>query len=115
MEESLGEIIERFIKKRINNINNSQSDVYSYVNTDNFGEILEKLIILHQRVWVLEDRISENPHNNELVADLKRKIDICFKQKRPRLIEALNKIVDDAIVNNKNLIEDSVKIYKGHQ
>ena len=46
---------------------------------------------------------------------LKRKIDICFKQKRPRLVQAINRQVSDAIVNNTSLVEDSVKLYKGVQ
>ena len=37
---------------------------------------------------------------------LKKKIDICFKDKRPRLVEAVNRMVNDSIVNNKSLIEE---------
>ena len=46
------------------------------------------------------------------VADLKRKIDICFKIKRPRLVQAINMLVDNSIAKNKSLREDSVKVYK---
>ena len=41
--------------------------------------------------------------------------DICFKQKRPKLVQANNRQVSDAIVNNTSLVEDSVKLYKGVQ
>ena len=38
---------------------------------------------------------------------------ICFKQKRPKLVQAVNMLVDNSIRNNKSLREDSVKLYKG--
>ena len=43
----------------------------------------------------------------------KKKIDICFKIKRPKFVQAINLLVEDAIRNNKSLKEDSVKLYKG--
>jgi hypothetical protein len=60
----------------------------------------------------LEDSIADAKTDEE-VASLKRKIDICFKEKRPRLVEALNRMMEDSIRNSKSLIEDSVKHYKG--
>lgn len=83
-----------------------------YVATDNLGEMIEKLIILHIRTWMLEDLITGNNSDSEL-ADIKRKIDVCFKIKRPKLIQAINALVDDAIVNNRSLRENSVKLYNG--
>ena len=82
--------------------------------TDNLGEVVEKLCILHIRTWMLEDDAQEATTDEEL-GSLKRKIDICFKQKRPRLVQAINRQVSDAIVNNTSLVEDSVKLYKGVQ
>ena len=80
--------------------------------TDNPGEVVEKLCILHIRTWMLEDAAQEATTDEELGA-LKRKIDICFKQKRPKLVQAINRQVSDAIINNTSLVEDSVKLYKG--
>jgi hypothetical protein len=82
------------------------------IATDNLGEVVEKLSILHIRTWMLEDAIQEAKTDEE-IAELKRKIDICFKVKRPRLVQAINCLVEDAIHNNKSLREDSVKLYKG--
>lgn len=82
------------------------------LETDNLGEIVEKLMILHIRCWMLEDAIQQATSDSE-IADLKRKIDICFKTKRPRLVQAINLCIDNAIKNNRSLVEDSVKIYKG--
>ena len=101
---NVGELLDSLIKERIDFLyRNKENNNIEYIQTDNFGEILEKLIILHVRVWRLEDKINENYHNNDLVADLKRKIDICFKQKRPKFIQAINKLIDDTILNNKSL------------
>ena len=63
-------------------------------------------------MWMLEDAIQEAKTDAE-VSDLKRKIDICFKVKRPRLVQAVNLLVDDAIATGRSLREDSVKLYKG--
>ena len=82
------------------------------IETDNIGEVIEKLCILHCRMWYLEDAISDSTNDTE-IAELKRKIDICFKQKRPTYIQAINKMIDQAITTEKSLIENSVKIYKG--
>jgi hypothetical protein len=76
------------------------------------GEVIEKLSILHCRMWYLEDAIS-NANTNEEIAILKKKIDICFKIKRPKYVEAINRMVDKSIMTGKTLIEDSVKLYKG--
>ena len=83
-----------------------------FAETDNLGEVVEKLCILHIRTWMLEDAAQEASSDEELGA-LKRKIDICFKQKRPKLVQAINRLVSDSIVNNTSLVEDSVKLYKG--
>jgi hypothetical protein len=82
------------------------------IETDNLGEVIEKLSILHCRMWYLEDAISDAKSDNE-IAELKRKIDICFKIKRPKYVQAINRMVENSIVNNKSLVEDSVKLYKG--
>jgi hypothetical protein len=82
------------------------------IETDNIGEVIEKLCILHCRMWYLEDAISASTIDEE-IANLKRKIDICFKQKRPKYVQAVNRMIDNAIVNNKSLVEDSVKLYNG--
>lgn len=83
-----------------------------YVETDNLGEVIEKLAILHIRTWMLEDAIQAAKSDSE-IADLKRKIDICFKVKRPKYVQAINCMIENAIVHNKSLREDSVKLYKG--
>lgn len=105
IEEVLKETVKKVCSKR------EIPDV-EYIETDNLGEVVEKLAILHIRTWMLEDAIHQAKTDQE-VAELKRKIDICFKVKRPKYVEAINRMVDNAIVTNKSLVEDSVKLYKG--
>lgn len=112
MENRFGEVIETCIKETVNEVlSRRELPDIEYIETDNLGEVVEKLAILHVRMWMLEDMINASTTDEEL-ADLKRKIDICFKIKRPRLVQALNLLVDNAIAKNKSLREDSVKVYK---
>lgn len=120
--KNLGESIEDIISKTVDsvlenvrNVDRSNSLIMpnsTYIATDNLGEVIEKLAIIHIRMWMLEDAI-QTASSNEEIAELKRKCDICFKVKRPKYVQAINALVEDAITNNKSLKEDSVKLYKG--
>lgn len=109
-------MLDMVLREHVYNILNRKDlmfgDPPEYAASDSFGELLEKLAILHIRTWHLEDAMQEAKSDEEL-ADLKRKVDICFKVKRPKLVAALNAMIDDAIIRDKNLKEDSVKLYKG--
>ena len=110
---NLGENIEKIIKETVDRVLSEDGLPDSeYVSTDNLGEVIEKLSIIHIRMWMLEDAIQAATSDEE-IAELKRKCDICFKVKRPRYVQAINLIVDDAIRHNKSIKEDSVKLYKG--
>ena len=111
----IGEKIEDIIKNTVTNVLNKSKTVElppDIIETDNIGEVIEKLAILHCRMWYLEDTIGLSNSDSE-ISDLKRKIDICFKQKRPKYVEAINRMIDKSITDGKSLIEDSVKLYKG--
>jgi len=113
--KTLGESIEDIIKRTVNDVLDNLGDELpdsNYIATDNLGEVIEKLAIIHIRMWMLEDAIQAATSDAE-IAELKRKCDICFKVKRPKYVQAINALVDDAIVNEKSLREDSVKLYKG--
>lgn len=84
------------------------------IQTDNISEVIEKLIILHIRMWMLEDKADVTTDKDELLS-IEKKIDICFKQKRPKLVQALNLMIDNAIRNGESLVEDSVKLYEGYK
>ena len=108
-----GNILNKCIEETVHEVLSKREmpDV-EYIQTDNLGEIVEKLVILHIRTWMLEDAIQEAKTDTE-IASLKKKIDICFKVKRPRFVQAINQLVDTSIAQSKSLIEDSVKAYKG--
>jgi len=109
----LGELIEQIIHDTVNRtLEEDQMPDSEYIATDNLGEIIEKLAIIHIRMWMLEDAMQAAQSDEEL-AELKRKVDICFKVKRPKYVQAINLLVDDAIRTGKSLREDSVKLYKG--
>ncbi len=110
----IGEKIEYVIEKTIENLLDVSTTVdlpNDIIETDNIGEVIEKLAILHCRMWHLEDLVAEATTNEE-IGVLKRKIDICFKQKRPKYVEAINRMIENSVINGKSLIEDSVKHYK---
>lgn len=111
ISEMLNMVLEKYVDEIM-----SQDILYknipTYAASDSMAEILEKMVILHIRTWHLEDAIQAAKSDEE-VADLKRKIDICFKQKRPQLVAALNASLDDAIVSARSVREESVKMYKG--
>jgi hypothetical protein len=114
MNQEIADVIEKAIKDRVQNtlIHRTVPELTSdVVATDSIGEVIDKLCILHIRTWFLEDIIDESTSDAE-VASIKRKVDICFKKKRPQYIQAINKMIDDAIQNGTALAEDSVKIYK---
>lgn len=111
----IGESLEKVIQDRVAEVCADKTVpelLPDVVATDNLGEVVEKLIIVHIRMWMLEDQLGVAKTDEEIAA-LKKKTDICFKQKRPRLVEAINKIVDDAIRTGKPIREDSVKLYEG--
>jgi hypothetical protein len=112
---TIGEEIDSLIKEAVTRVLNENKDVPmppDIIETDNIGEVIEKLSIIHCRMWYLEDAAATAKTDQD-VAEYKRKSDICFKQKRPKYVEAINRMIDNAIRKNKSLVEDSVKLYKG--
>ncbi len=112
---NIGEYIDELIRLKITESLNNDKNIElpdDLIETDNIGEVIEKLSILHCRMWYLEDAISMSNNDSE-ISDLKRKIDICFKVKRPKYVQAVNRMLESSIINGKSLIEDSVKLYKG--
>ena len=109
------QIFEKYIKERVFSIlkkKNQPPELIEYIKTDSIAEIIEKLIILTVRVWHLEDAAALYKDDMTKLGELKTKIDFCFKCKRPQLIQALNLTLNDAIINDKSLYEENVKLYK---
>lgn len=86
-----------------------------YIGSETIGEIVEKLIILNIRIWILEDYAAEMKKVEDMVSysSLKQKLDICFKVKRPILVEALNKMMRASVIGEEKFYTDqNVKLYK---
>lgn len=114
----VGESIESVIKNKVNDIltrsKTDEPEIVDLIETDNIGEVIEKLCILHIRMWMLEDK-SALATEAEEIASIKKKIDICFKNKRPKFVQAVNLMIDKSVKENRSLIEDSVKSYAGQE
>ena len=80
------------------------------IYTDTFAEIIEKLIILHIRTWMLEDRCS-NARSLKVKGMIKKKLDILFKEKRPALIKALDNIIMDIAKGKLKYNVENLKQY----
>jgi len=115
MEKKFGDFLDEFVRERVAAVLDNREipeEPAQYIETDNLAEVIEKLIILHIRMWMLEDTMREAVTDEE-ISLIKKKCDICFKVKRPRYVEAVNLMVDNAIEYGRSLREDSVKLYKG--
>ena len=68
---NLGESIEQIIKQTVHDVL-AKGDLpdSEYIETDNLGEVIEKLAIIHIRMWMLEDAIQAAKSDEE-IADLK--------------------------------------------
>ena len=70
MSKEFGNIIDTCLEQTVEKVLSKREvpDV-EYIQTDNLGEIVEKLAILHTRMWMLEDAIQEATTDKE-IADL---------------------------------------------
>lgn len=91
-------------------------DVRDLVATDTLGDVLEKFIVLHVRVWNLEDAAGLAETDEEFIR-LQRKINYCFKVIRPRLIYAINMMLAEVIGENRMdyVTDHPVKLYGGFE
>ena len=85
---------------------------YDTVVTDSFGEVIDKLIITHIRYWMIEDLMAVAQSDSEL-ATLRRKSESLFKEKRPMLVTALDKMILDLVRNDSVSVPVNVKQYTG--
>lgn len=109
--EKISELLLEEISDRFNN---EPLDINGLEFSESFAEILDRFVVLHIRMWKLEDEIAIVKTDKE-IADLKRKIDYCFKDRRPKLIKAINFFLDAYIdkTQQKKFYEPDIKLYKG--
>jgi len=66
------------------------SDDFDSIETDTFGQLIDKLLVVHIRYWNLENEMSSSLDSEELAAK-RRASEPLFKVFRPMLVKALDK------------------------
>lgn len=114
MSTRIEQISELLLEEISSRFNNEPLDIANLEFSESFAEIIDRFIVLHIRMWKLEDAIGLTSSDKQ-VASLKRKIDYCFKDRRPKLIKAINSFLDSYISKNhvKPFSEENVKFYGG--
>lgn len=110
VEEAISAIVHEASVEKIEEIPDAE-----YIFTDTVGEIIDRLLILHIRVWHLENRAQAVIDDDAAYANVRRKIEYCFKVKRPGLMAALNRALGDVIKRGREelLLGCDVKQYEG--
>jgi hypothetical protein len=88
----LGEMFDNAIYEKVNEIlKENKFPEYDDIYSDTFSELIDKLIIVHIRYWYLEDAMA-NARNDEELIRYRKKSESLFKEKRPKLVESIDKI-----------------------
>jgi len=69
----------------------------SWTSPSQEGQAVERLFVLNARQWHLEDLCCASQSHDTEYADNKKRIEQCFKLKRPQLIRALNRALDQKV------------------
>lgn len=111
--DKISELLLEEISKRFNN---EPINIEGLEFSESFAEMLDRFVVLHIRMWKLEDAIV-NAKNDQEIADLKKKIDFCFKEKRPKLTKAINFFLDCYVdkTRTKKFSEENIKFYNGYK
>jgi len=107
LDEYIKNRVDEFLRKEIKDIE------YDNVYSDTFSELIDKLIIVHIRYWMLEDQMGLNKNDTLKVGSLKLKADNLFKEKRPMLVEALDKMIIKIAAGEVKYTPLNNKLYRG--
>ena len=69
MNKKFGNFLDEFIKERVAEVLDNREvpeEPTQYIETDNLAEVIEKLVILHIRMWMLEDTMREAVTDEEI-------------------------------------------------
>lgn len=104
--EKLDSLISDYIQENKDNFHNTDPNNI-LLTSETIGEVIEKLLILNIRIWQLEDNasIEKKLGHVETYAQLKSKLDTCFKVKRPHLVATLDSMLS-------SIPSENIKIYK---
>lgn len=108
-------MVDEYIKNKVNEYlsNGYPADEYDNVYSDTFSELIDKLIIVHIRYWMLEDQMGLDRDNTQRIGLLKAKADNLFKEKRPMLVQAIDKMIFKIAKGDISYTPSNNKLYKG--
>jgi len=90
----------------------------SYIASETLGEVVEKFLILHIRIWNLEDAagLAASEGDAESLMILRKKLDECDKVVRPRLMAAIGQMLEEIMLGDRRdlLRSEDVKRYGGY-
>jgi len=87
--------LSRLAKFRMDHLHESDFD---QIETDSFGQLIDKLLVVHVRYWNLENEMSETLDDATLA--LKRRAsEPLFKIYRPMLVSALDKKIANILIS----------------
>ena len=102
--------ISELVKFRI--VNPDLDDFFDGIETDSFGQLVDKLLVVHIRYWHLEDEMA-NESVDSVLADKRRQSEPLFKIYRPMLVRALDKRNATLLKSGEAELAQLPKNYKG--
>jgi hypothetical protein len=109
----IGEELDAYIREKVKEtLDNNKFPEYDDIHSDLFSELIDKLVIVHIRLWYLEDALTVETDPDKFMA-LKKKADVTFKEKRPMLVKAIDKTITNMCNGKFNPTVESPKFYKG--
>jgi len=104
--EALDQLIRKVVEARIREAKLAPTEHNAFEperwsSPHNAGEAVNRLFMLNARQWHLEDLCCESNDNDLRYGDHKKRIERCFKTKRPELIRALNKHLKQATTRSR--------------
>ena len=111
----VGSELDKYIQEKVKEIlDKTKFPEYDNIHSDTFSELIDKLIIVHTRLWYLEDATNAET-DPYVLAELKRKADITFKEKRPMLVKSLDKMIVNLCKGKFNPTVENPKLYKDYK
>lgn len=109
----IGNLFDKKIYESVQTLlNKNKFPDYDNICTDSFAELIDKLCITHIRYWYLEDAMASCKTDEELLV-LRKKSESLFKEKRPMLVDGIDKFLNLLIQGKIKLNPLNVKHYKG--
>lgn len=110
---STGKLLDQYVQEKVKELlDKDKFPNYDDIYTDTLAETIDKLIIVHIRYWYLEDAMANAKSDTELAA-LRRKSEILFKEKRPMLVAALDKLLVNMLTGKTKYTPSNLKKYEG--